>query len=125
MKNNELIGLIDWCRQKLAYQKAEFYSDKYKKGYEDAMKAVMSKLHSEKKVTHIEEKAGYNIENTIEKIEKAKEVESAEIVVRLKRNELFVSEQMIEEIREIINRSQLRNAEEVKIRFLRQSWGTL
>lgn len=51
MDDKKLDELIDWCRQKLAYQKRQFSSDKYKQGYEDAMKAVMSKLHSEKAST--------------------------------------------------------------------------
>lgn len=41
-------GLIDWCKEKLAKLKRQYLSDKYKQGYEDAMHAVMSKLHEEK-----------------------------------------------------------------------------
>lgn len=48
MDNKKLDEFIDWCKQKLAYQNKQYCSDKYKSGYEDAMKAVMSKLHSEK-----------------------------------------------------------------------------
>lgn len=44
-KYNELIG---WCREKLEKLKRQYLSDKYKRGYEDAMRAVMSKLHDEK-----------------------------------------------------------------------------
>lgn len=34
--------LIDWCRAKIKSHNS--MSDKYKRGYEDAMRAVMSKL---------------------------------------------------------------------------------
>ena len=40
--------LIEWCKEKLAKLKRQHLSDKYKQGYEDAMKAIMSKLHDEK-----------------------------------------------------------------------------
>lgn len=55
MNKSKLDELIDWCRQKIAYQDKQYCSDKYKQGYEDAMKAVMSKLHSEKEHPQIEQ----------------------------------------------------------------------
>lgn len=36
--------LIDWCREKLEFKRRWSGSDKYKQGYEDAMRAIMSKL---------------------------------------------------------------------------------
>ena len=51
MDRSEYDKLIDWCRKKIAQQNKQYCSSKYKSGYEDAMKAVMSKLHSEKEYT--------------------------------------------------------------------------
>lgn len=49
MDKHDCDKLIDWCRKKLEQQNKQYCSNKYKSGYADAMKAVMSKLHDEKK----------------------------------------------------------------------------
>lgn len=49
MTKQECDSLIDWCRNKVEQQAKQHNSDKYKHGYADAMRAVMSKLHDEKK----------------------------------------------------------------------------
>lgn len=48
MSIEKLNELIDWCREKLKHKQMWSGNAKYKTGYEEAMKAVMSKLHSEK-----------------------------------------------------------------------------
>lgn len=48
MNNEKFDELIKWCRFKITQLHKGFHSSKYEQGYEDAMKAVMSKLHSEK-----------------------------------------------------------------------------
>lgn len=50
MTNYELDGMIDWCRKKLANEKSNPFglSGKRMEGYEEAMKVVMSYLHSKK-----------------------------------------------------------------------------
>ena len=50
MTDNELNKMIDWCRKKLANEKNNLFglSGKRLEGYEQAMKAVMSYLHSMK-----------------------------------------------------------------------------
>ena len=52
MTNNELIEMIDWCRKKLKNEKEKplglRLTSKELNGYEQAMKAVMSYLHSKK-----------------------------------------------------------------------------
>ena len=52
MKDNELNEMIDWCRKKLANEKKNPFdlSGKRLDGYEQAMKSVMSYLHSKKGV---------------------------------------------------------------------------
>lgn len=50
MRETELNEMIDWCRKKLANEKSNPYglSGKRLQGYEQAMLAVMSYLHSRK-----------------------------------------------------------------------------
>ena len=52
MTNRELIEMIDWCRKKLKNEKEKplgfRLNSKALNGYEQAMKAVMSYLHSKK-----------------------------------------------------------------------------
>ena len=50
MTDRELDILIDWCRKKLANEKKNPYGlgGKRMEGYEQAMKSVMSYLHSMK-----------------------------------------------------------------------------
>ena len=47
MTNYELDEMINWCRKKLSNKPFEL-TGKRKEGYEQAMKAVMSYLHSKK-----------------------------------------------------------------------------
>lgn len=49
MSNEELNEMIEWCRKKLANKHQTGLSGKRLEGYETAMKAVMSYLHSKKK----------------------------------------------------------------------------
>jgi hypothetical protein len=37
--------LVDWCREKIEFKRRWSASEKYLTGYEEAMRAVMSKLH--------------------------------------------------------------------------------
>lgn len=48
MTNRELDAMIDWCRQKMIKEKSKPYglTGKRREGYEEAMLAVMSYLHS-------------------------------------------------------------------------------
>lgn len=50
MSDKELNEMIDWCRKKLANEKKNPYglTGKRMEGYEQAMKNVMSYLHSKK-----------------------------------------------------------------------------
>ena len=50
MADRELNEMIDWCRRKLANEKKNHFglSGKRMEGYEQAMKSVMSYLHSKK-----------------------------------------------------------------------------
>ena len=50
MTDRELNEMIDWCRNKLANEKKNPYglTGKRMEGYEQAMKSVMSYLHSKK-----------------------------------------------------------------------------
>lgn len=50
MTNKELDEMIDWCRKKLDLEKHSYdgCTGKRMEGYEKAMKAVMSYLHSKK-----------------------------------------------------------------------------
>ncbi len=48
MTDRELNEMIDWCRNKLANEKKYGLTGKRMEGYEQAMKAVMSYLHSKK-----------------------------------------------------------------------------
>ena len=54
MDKYEYDQLINWCRKKLEQQNKQYRSDKYKSGYADAMRAVMSKLHDEKEKKYTE-----------------------------------------------------------------------
>ena len=50
MNNRELDELIRWCKQKMEFKTKQCgYTGKRGEGYEDAMRAVMSHLHSLKK----------------------------------------------------------------------------
>lgn len=48
MTNRELDEIINWCRQKMVKEKNRPYglTGKRREGYEEAMLAVMSHLHS-------------------------------------------------------------------------------
>ena len=50
MTDRELDEIIDWCRKKLVDKKKNLYSlnSKRMEGYEQAVEAVMSYLHSRK-----------------------------------------------------------------------------
>lgn len=50
MTNAELNEMIDWCRKKLAAERSNPFGlgGKRLEGYDQAMKAVMSYLHSKK-----------------------------------------------------------------------------
>ena len=50
MSDKELDEIIDWCRKKLANEKSNPWglTGKRMEGYEQAMKVVMSYLHSRK-----------------------------------------------------------------------------
>ena len=50
IKNSELEEMIDWCRKKIESEKHSYdgCTGKRMEGYEKAMKAVMSYLHSKK-----------------------------------------------------------------------------
>jgi hypothetical protein len=54
MDKYEYNQLIDWCKKKLEQQNKQCCSNKYKSGYADAMRAVMSKLHDEKERKYTE-----------------------------------------------------------------------
>ena len=49
MTNHEIDEMIDWCRKKLTNKNQTGLSGKRLEGYETAIKAVMSYLHSKKK----------------------------------------------------------------------------
>ena len=50
MTISELDEMVDWCRRKLSVEKSKPYGSNGKRmeGYEEAMKSVMSYLHSMK-----------------------------------------------------------------------------
>ena len=48
MTNYELDEMINWCRKKLSNEKPFGLSGKRMEGYDQAMKTVMSYLHSKK-----------------------------------------------------------------------------
>lgn len=55
MTNRELDAMIDWCRQKMIKEKSKPYglTGKRREGYEEAILAVMSHLHSLKERNNV------------------------------------------------------------------------